>query len=255
MINVNKLKEKTAAGKTVFGCWSMIPSTMVANVLAESGIDFVIADMEHGPITLETLENMIYATESGGANLIARIPHSSDEEILKVLEVGTKSIMMSHVKNLETANRFMSAIKYPPIGNRGLSPFTRTHGYSDQDIKNKMNNANTNIFSGVLVEGPEGLNSLEEISSIKDLDMIYFGIYDLASSMGIPGELNNPILIERLKESVRIVKANGKIAGTVATSLDKISLYKEIGFNFIAYKNDTSLLMQSILVGLSEFNK
>ena len=66
----NELKAKIAAGKTVFGSWSMIPSPMVANVMAESGIDFLIADMEHGPISLETLENMINATEAGGSTLI-----------------------------------------------------------------------------------------------------------------------------------------------------------------------------------------
>ena len=251
----NKLKEKLAAGKIVFGSWSMIPSPMVANVMAESGIDFLIADMEHGPINLETLENMIYATEAGGSTLIARLPNSTDEEILKVLEVGTQSIMMSHVKNLETAQRFEKATQYPPSGSRGLSPFTRNHKYSDYQISQKMFEANSNIFTGVLVEGAEGLSALEEISSLNNLDMIYFGIYDLASSMGIPGDLDNPKLLEKLKKSVEIVKANGKVAGTVATSLKRIRFYREIGFNFIAYKNDTSLLMESISAGISEFNK
>ena len=251
----NKLKEKLAAGKIVFGSWSMIPSPMVANVMAESGIDFLIADMEHGPINLETLENMIYATEAGGSTLIARLPNSTDEEILKVLEVGTQSIMMSHVKNLETAQRFEKATQYPPSGSRGLSPFTRNHKYSDYQISQKMFEANSNIFTGALVEGAEGLSALEEISSLNNLDMIYFGIYDLASSMGIPGDLDNPKLLEKLKKSVEIVKANGKVAGTVATSLKRIRFYREIGFNFIAYKNDTSLLMESISAGISEFNK
>ena len=251
----NKLKEKIAEGKTVFGSWSMIPSPMVANVMAESGIDFLIADLEHGPISLETLETMTYATESGGSTLIARVPNSSDEEILKVLEVGTRSIMMSHVRNVPTANRFISAVKYPPLGSRGLSPFTRIHKYSDEKIAEKLLAANDEIFSGVLVEGAEGLNALEEISCIKNLDMIYFGIYDLASSMGIPGDLDNPELVEKLKKSVSITRSNGKVAGTVATNLKRISFYKEIGFNFIAYKNDTSLLMQSISDGIAEFNK
>ena len=251
----NKLKEKIAEGKTVFGSWAMIPSPMVANVMAESGIDFLIADLEHGPISLETLENMIYATEAGGSTLIARLPNSTDEEILKVLEVGTQSIMMSHVKNLETASRFGRATQYPPSGSRGLSPFTRNHKYSDDQIAQKMIEANANIFTGVLVEGAEGLDALEEISNLDNLDMIYFGIYDLASSMGIPGELDNPNLVEKLKKSIEIVKANGKVAGTVATNLQRIGFYKEIGFNFIAYKNDTSLLMQSISAGVSEFKK
>jgi 4-hydroxy-2-oxoheptanedioate aldolase len=223
--------------------------------MAESGIDFLIADLEHGPISLETLENMIYATEAGGSTLIARLPNSTDEEILKVLEVGTQSIMMSHVKNLETASRFGRATQYPPSGSRGLSPFTRNHKYSDDQIAQKMIEANANIFTGVLVEGAEGLDALEEISNLDNLDMIYFGIYDLASSMGIPGELDNPNLVEKLKKSIEIVKANGKVAGTVATNLQRIGFYKEIGFNFIAYKNDTSLLMQSISAGVSEFKK
>jgi 2-keto-3-deoxy-L-rhamnonate aldolase RhmA len=90
------------------------------------------------PQDREPLENIIYATEAGGASLIARLPNSTDEEILKVLEVGTRSIMMSHVKNVETARRFENATKYPPTGSRGLSPFTRIHKYSDERISQKM---------------------------------------------------------------------------------------------------------------------
>jgi hypothetical protein len=91
--------------------------------------------------------------------------------------------MMSHVKNTETALRFGKATQYPPSGSRGLSPFTRNHKYSDDQISKKMIEANANIFTGVLVEGAEGLGALEEISNLDNLDMIYFGIYDLVANI------------------------------------------------------------------------
>ncbi|MBU3914485.1 hypothetical protein KKA14_03035 [bacterium] len=51
--NENKnimIKEKLKKGGSVLGTWCEIPSPMVVNVIAKAGLDFVIIDMEHGPM-------------------------------------------------------------------------------------------------------------------------------------------------------------------------------------------------------------
>ena len=63
MPKVNLIKQKLISGKRVFGTWSNIPSPSVVNILANSGMDFVIIDLEHGPASYETLEYQIYAAE------------------------------------------------------------------------------------------------------------------------------------------------------------------------------------------------
>ena len=56
MLRKNELKETLKSGKLVFGTWSNIPSPNVVNILSNSGMDFVIMDHEHGPVSYEILE-------------------------------------------------------------------------------------------------------------------------------------------------------------------------------------------------------
>lgn len=250
----NDIKDKLARGETTFGTWSMIPSPMVANVLARSGADFVIIDLEHGPASLDTLESIVYAVEAGGAEPIVRVPRSTSEDILRVLEVGVDSIMMSHVGEPEDAKALVSDCMYPPDGSRGLSPFTRVHDYAEDRLAEKMMETNTSLLVGALVEGDAGIANLEAIASTPGLDLVYFGIYDMASTMGIPGDLDNPRLVEVLKRCVSIVESAGKAAGTVARDVKSLEVYAGLGFRFLAYRNDTSMLMEAARVGVTAFN-
>jgi 4-hydroxy-2-oxoheptanedioate aldolase len=251
----NRVKKKLAEGQSVFGIWSMIPSPMVANIIASSGVDFHITDLEHGPSDLVTLESIIYAVEAGGSTPIIRVPNCSDEEILKVLELGVSSIMMSHVTSAAEAQRLVSSCLYPNLGNRGLSPFTRNHDYSETNLVDKLHSANDEMLIGALVEGETVISSMQEISEVEKLDLVYFGIFDLASSMGIPGKIDDPQILRLLEKSVRILEQNGKAAGTVARDEKTLKIFSDIGIRFLAYRNDSSMLMESCESGLQSFRK
>ena len=99
------------------------------------------------------------------------------ENILRVLEIGTRALMCSHVATPAEAAQVASACRYPPEGTRGLSPFTRIHGYTDSEVPLKLRDANEQMFCGVLVEGREGLANLEAIAATPGGDMVYLGIY------------------------------------------------------------------------------
>ncbi|CAN2230953.1 HpcH/HpaI aldolase family protein [Candidatus Planktophila dulcis] len=252
-MKLNKLKKKLISGQSVFGIWSMIPSPMVANIIATSGVDFHITDLEHGPADLVTLESIIYAVEAAGSTPIIRVPNSSDEEILKVLELGVNSIMMSHVSSADEARRLVSSCLYPNLGTRGLSPFTRNHDYSETNLVDKLQRSNEEMLVGALVEGETVISSMQEISEVENLDLVYFGIFDLASSMGIPGKIDDPRILRLLEKSVNILDQNGKAAGTVARDEKTLKIFSDIGIRFLAYRNDSSMLMESCESGIQSF--
>ena len=170
----NSMKQALKDGNHVFGTWSMLSSPIVLNVIATSGLDFVIIDLEHGPTTFETAENQLFAAEAGGIQPIIRLSDGSAHSILHALEIGANSILF-HKSQLPTRRSNCPILLYFPDGNRGLSPFTRTHGFSDEGLAEKLVAANQKMFVGVLVEGEEGINNLPEIVQVDGIDMVYWG--------------------------------------------------------------------------------
>ncbi len=255
MARPNKLKRALHGGERVFGTWSMLGSYTVINTLAHAGLDFVVIDMEHGPMGFETVEQQINAAEVDGLSPIVRLGDSRDSYLLHALEIGAQSIMCSHVATAAEADRIVKACLYHPEGDRGLSPFTRGHGYSDVGLTEKLADANREMFVGVLVEGKEGIDNLEEIAKVPNLDMIYLGIYDISQSLGVPGQVDHPEVVKLVKECVKVITANGKIAGSVAKDQAYIDLLYQAGFGFIAYRVDCAVLREGFVQARGWFDE
>lgn len=251
----NSLKATLEAGDRVFGTWSMVGSPVVANVLASAGVDFVIIDLEHGPMSLETVESELYAIEALGCSPVVRLPNSTDEEILRTLEIGTRSLMVSHVSSASDAERIASACRYKPDGSRGLSPFTRIHGYSEVDLPSKLAEANREMLVAVLVEGKRGIENLEEIAGTPGIDLVYLGVYDLSMAAGVPGEIDHPEVISLMRRSAEIIESAGIAAGSVARDYDYMRLLSDAGFRFVSYRNDTTLLRDAVATARSAFDE
>jgi 4-hydroxy-2-oxoheptanedioate aldolase len=241
---INHLKAKLKTGERVFGTWSMLGSPAVMNAIGHAGVDFIIIDMEHGPMSFETVEAQLYAAESAGCTPIVRLGEANEQAILHVLEIGAQSLMVSHVSTPEEASLIVKSTRYYPEGERGLSPFTRNHGYSDVDLGPKLLQANVQMFVGVLVEGKEGLDNLEQICLVTGLDMVYLGVYDISQALGVPGEVNNPKVVKVVRDCVQMIVSKGLVAGSVARDKDYLRLLYDAGFKFIAYRVDCAILRE-----------
>jgi 4-hydroxy-2-oxoheptanedioate aldolase len=240
----NRIKSDLKAGRTVFGTWSNLSSASVLNVIGQAGLDFVIIDLEHAPTSFETAEMQLYATEAAGCTPIIRLGEGSDPTILHALDIGAQSVLVSQVATPEEARRIVRASKYYPDGNRGLSPYTRNHGYSDANLAEKLRRANEEMFVGVLVEGEAGMDNLEKIAKTPGLDMIYLGIFDISMAVGEPGDVRHPKVIKMVRDCVRIIESAGLAAGSVAPDRAYLKLLHEAGFRFLSYRVDAAVLRE-----------
>ena len=242
MSRTNLMKQKLKNGESVFGTWSMLGSASAVNAMGEAGLDFVVLDMEHGPMTVETVQYQMYAAEAAGCTPIVRIGKYDDLAILRVLDAGAQALMVSHIATPEEAAAVVSSALYTPRGDRGLSPFTRGHGYTDEGITEKLNRANEEMFIGVLVEGQEGIDNIEAICDVPGLDMVYLGIYDISQALGVPGQVNHPSVLEVVEKSVKLIRDKGCIAGTVARDTTYLKNMVDWGFQFVSYRVDCAIL-------------
>jgi 4-hydroxy-2-oxoheptanedioate aldolase len=220
----------------------MTGSATVVNVMGSAGLDFVVIDLEHGPMTFETVEQQIYAAEAAGCTPIVRLGEGHEPSILHALEIGAQAILVSHVSTAAEAEKIVSAARYYPEGDRGLSPFTRNHGYSTANLPDKLRKANEQMFVGVLVEGEEGIRNIPEIARVKGLDMIYLGVYDIAQSAGVAGDIKHPKVIATVKDAVEKIEQAGLIAGSVASDREYLQMLHQLGFRFLSYLVDCAIL-------------
>ena len=223
------------------GTWSSIPSSMVLDVLYTSGLDFVIVDLEHGCVNYETLYDMTNVARKHDKQLMVRLTGKDDEQLMRVLECGVTSILFPHVSCYDDIKDLVEMCRYPK---RGLSPYTPNHYYDDKYIKDSIRDINDNMFIGVLVEGDDYLQATKELSKVREIDMVYTGIYDISQSLGMPGQLDDRKVMDLQEECLEIIQQNGKFAGSFAKDLGYAYHLKTIGFDYVAYSVDCNVLLR-----------
>ncbi len=245
MLKKNYIKEKLSVKKPVIGTWSIIPSTIVADILSKSGLDFVIIDREHGPISFETAQEMIIACESNSVSPIMRVGDIIKADIQNALDIGSHGIQIPNVENINDIKKIIQYSKYPPKGDRGFSPFTRAGGYSIDNAKNLMTKANNNILNIINIESINAYENIENFCKVKEVDIFFIGLFDLSKSLNIPGQIEDKQIINIVKQIVKIADKYNKHVGTITNSIDKINYYRDIGLRYLVHLVDCEMLRDS----------
>lgn len=238
----NTLKDKLARGKSVLGTWCEIPSPELINVIAKSGLDFVIIDMEHGATDFITASRMAIAAEVEGCSPIVRVAENNSSEILRSLEIAPAGIIIPHVDSEEDMLRAVESMKFAPIGTRSLNPYTRAGGY--QKSTDYVERQNKNVLLSIIIESKEGVENIEKIIDDKNIDIVYIGIYDLSIALGQKGNVHSPVVVETFKKLIKIIKSKKKIPGAMFHDQKEFKSLKKMGVQFLCYRVDTSVVFR-----------
>ncbi|MFH0861109.1 MAG: aldolase/citrate lyase family protein [Candidatus Altiarchaeota archaeon] len=255
MNKTNLLKKRLKKGDLVLGTWCTIPSPTAVEVISAAGLDFVIIDMEHGPFSTETAENCVRAAEARNCTPIIRVAKNDEATILSALDIGAHGVVIPHIENAEDAKHAISNAKYAPIGKRGFTPYTRTGGYSRDNIESHAANENEETMTVLIVEGVEGMKNIDKIIDEKHIDVIYIGQYDLSQAVGKPGKVNDLRVLEFMKKNAKKIHSKGIAVGSLAHNLEEIRLLRDLGFQFITYFVDCAVLYYEFKDVVKEFKK
>lgn len=226
-------KQILRPGGKSLGTILQIPSEEIAEILARAGLELIILDMEHCPMTAPKIVSMVRACEASGALPFVRVPDVTDEDaIKKSLDAGACGIL---VPNIETADQAREAVEYgkfAPIGKRGACPFVRANWFGSEDCTTYYSRANEQTTIMLLVEGPEGIKNLPEIAKVEGVDVIQIGAVDLSVSLGIPGQTSHPRVLEAIRQAGELCAENGKLLSFYcddAASAEKVKDWPGIG--------------------------
>jgi 4-hydroxy-2-oxoheptanedioate aldolase len=236
----NAFKAALAAGKLQIGLWSSLCSNIAAEVISDSGFDWILLDTEHSPNEIPGLLSQLQACELGTATPIIR-PAWNDAVLAKrCLDIGAQTLLFPYVQNVAEAKAAVASTRYPPQGIRGVSIAARASRYGR--VQGYLGKANSEICVLVQVETREAMTQLEAIAKVDGVDGVFIGPSDLAASLG---HLGNPAHAEvqaAIKDAVARLKAVGKPAGILTGNDEEIRRYIDWGYLFVAVGSDVGAL-------------
>lgn len=230
----NRMKHRLQDGEALVGAFVNVPHPELVEILGLVGMDFVIVDGEHTGLTAESAEELIRAAELNGVTPIARVGHNHPQEIQKFLESGAQGVLIPLVNTGEDAQRVVDAVKYPPIGKRGLAP-TRTSqwGLGEGGITQHVEDANRETFVGVQIETHEAVDHFDAIAATDHVDMIFFGPSDLSTALGLPGQTSHPDVLRMIERLAQHTREADKAVGTIAQNGEAARRWRENGIQWL----------------------
>lgn len=227
------------------GTWAEIPTPYATHIMMKAGFDFAIVDMEHGIIEYELAQNMVFTAHSVNKKIYIRVPAIEEPWILRALDTGCDGIVFPQVARAEDVKRIVQYSYFSPIGDRGFNPYIAAGNYHNVS-KKYFKEENDRIKIAVILEGKEAFEQIDEILSFPQIDVIYIGQYDLSVALGIPGEIENPILLKIMDEIVQKSLAVDKKVGCMVHSASEAKKIISKGFQFVVYKVDTGILYDAV---------
>ncbi|MFC5409315.1 HpcH/HpaI aldolase/citrate lyase family protein [Larkinella bovis] len=230
---MKNLKKRLKQGETLNGCWLNLGSSLTAEIVGQSGFDWVLIDLEHGAGSEKDVLYQLQALEHTGAGAIVRVESSESQRIHRVLDMGAEGIMCPKILNPEGARKVVSGLHYPPHGSRGVAKMVRATGFA-QNFQRYYEEAHDTILGVVQIETVEVLNHLDEVAGIDGVDVLFIGPADLSMELGIFGQFDHPRFKEALRETVNAAQKAGKATGILFFNPDDYQRYHDLGIRLLA---------------------
>jgi 2-keto-3-deoxy-L-rhamnonate aldolase RhmA len=203
-----KLKKAIRDGRVLCGMSISTPVPSFLEIVGYSGFDFVYVDTEHSTISLESLSNMIVASELSGLSTLVRVPENEPTIVRKTLEVGAEGVIVPHVNRRRDAEKAVSYTRFPPVGVRGFAGSVRSSNFNvpSLSMSEYTRRSNEGVTVVVQIEEEEAVRNIDEILDVKGVDAILLGPSDLSLSVGVPGQFQNPELVRTIDEVLAAAK-------------------------------------------------
>ena len=240
---ISDFRKKLASGP-VFGPFAKSSDPALVECAGHAGFDFIILDMEHGPNSVQTIQDLIRAAQLVGLLPVVRVEEGSASAIGKVLDVGAGGIEIPQVTCARDIQQIVRQARFAPEGMRGVCRFVRAADYSALDRQEYFRRANQALIIAQL-EGTEAIGNLEQIIDAGGADVLFIGPYDLSQSLGLPGQVNHPAVEEKMQQIIDRCWEKGAQVGTFADSPAMAAKWIQTGVRYLSYSVDVGIYYES----------
>ncbi|MCA9041905.1 MAG: 4-hydroxy-2-oxovalerate aldolase [Planctomycetaceae bacterium] len=251
----SKVLEKIRAGKVARICClgHVIPAYI--KFAAEFGYDGIWFDNEHRAMSDREVQMMLAYFHLHDIDCILRPPTLEKTRLYRYLEDGATGLMIPHVSTPERAHELAQAVRFPPIGDRGLDGAGLDSDFMFDDVDEYVKFANKETFLCVQIETVTAVNNAEAIAAVSGVDCLFVGPGDLG--LRLRNMENPPFDIATAQKTVSAaVKKHGKSWGQPAFSKEMVKdLSSELNAQFLAFGGDFGALRSQLEHNAAEFDE
>ena len=238
-------RERLASSdRALIGMWACSGSTLVTEVAAGSGLDWLLIDMEHSTNTLESVLLQLQTVAAYPITPLVRVPSNDAVAIKQILDLGAQNLIVPMVSSADEARAAVAATRYPPAGVRGVgSALARSARWNRVDGYLQESAQHTSLT--VQIETAAGVDAAAEIAAVDGIDAVFVGPSDLSASMGLLGQQTHADVVAAVEKVFAAVKAAGKPVGVNAFDPAAADAYVAGGADFVAVGADVALLARA----------
>ena len=240
--SIRNIRSKLKNGKISIGSWMQIANASVAEIMGNSDYDWITLDMEHGSFSFYQLPDLCRAIELGGTLPLVRLLDGNPSNCKQALDSGAGGVIVPMINTAKELKEIRDYCCWPPKGNRGVG-FSRANLFGNNFDEYKEEAQEPLLIA--MIETKKAVDNLEEILSVKGLDAILIGPYDLSASINLTAQFDHP----KFKEIIALVlkKCNqfGIAPGIHIVKPHRKELEEKIyqGYRFLAYSIDAVMLL------------
>ncbi len=240
---VEAFRERLGQGQLQIGASITLNDPAVTDALGPS-VDFFWIDLEHSPMSIETLAGHIRTARIHRAASLVRVPIADLAWIKRVLDAGAEGIIVPQVRGVEDVQMIADVSRYPPLGRRGFGPRVPS-AYGRHANTELANQSNAAIFTSIQIETRTALEEIEAIAAIETLDSIALGPWDLAASLGYVNDVTHPDVVAAIQHVIDTAHQAGKWVGSGMGDDPELARdYAQRGVHWIQVGNDVDYLIR-----------
>lgn len=242
-------------GEHPIGTWVSIGHPAVVESIVQLDLDFVLIDMEHTAMGLETVENLVRGVDatSDETDVVVRVPWNDTVRLKRVIDIGVAGVMVPMVETPEEAERLVDSVHYPPEGIRGIAG-SRVTGYG-HNFEEYVSSANGSILTIAQIETEAGVERADQIAAVDGIDALFVGPADLSGALGVFAEWESETFVSAIERVIDAGDTAGVPVGSFKADSDGVSDYVGYGFDFLIAGKDTVFLLDGTQECIQEYEQ
>jgi len=239
----NPFTRALAAGQQQIGLWFTLCSNFAAEVVAPSGYDWVLVDMEHSPNDYFSVLGQLQAFAGTGTTPIVRVEWNDSVAVKRLLDLGAPGLLFPMIQSVEEAQQAVAATRYPPRGVRGFAGSSRATKFGRITDYTQRIEDETSVL--LQLESRAAIEQAEAIADVDGVHGLFFGPADIAADIGHLGQPMHKDVWGLIKPVARRLMDKGMPVGTLVTDPAFATELLNEGFSFVACGTDTGLLAKA----------
>ena len=242
----NNVMDRLEAGEVALSMTvRLVHSVEIAQIAKSCGYDSFYVDIEHSPMSLHQAGQICVAALGAGITPFVRVPSSAPEFVSRVLDAGAMGVIVPHVGSAEQARAVVEVAKFPPLGRRSVSATLPQLQFRNWDLAEARRVLNRKTTVVAMIEGPEGLDRVEEIAATEGVDILFIGTNDFCAELGIDGQFDHPLVREAYERTIAACARHGKHVGIggLANQPKLLKQFVAMGARYVSAGGDIHYLM------------